>query len=134
MSINSRDLLAKTRKEIREVSVQDVHSRIQNNGVVLLDVREKEEWDEGHLPGATFLPRGFLEVRIEKAIPEKDKPVVVYCAGGTRSAYAAKTLQDLGYKDVVSMAGGYGEWKNAGLPFVVPEKLTKAEWPDTAVT
>jgi len=125
MSISSRDLLAKTRKEIKEISVQDVQSRVQNNGVVLLDVREKEEWDEGHLPGATFLPRGFLEVRVEKAVPEKDKPVIVYCAGGTRSAYAAKTLQDLGYKDVVSMAGGYGEWKNAGLPFVVPEKLNK---------
>src|SRR5215510_7266227 len=125
MSINSRDLLAKTRKEIREMSVQDVQSRIQNNGVVLLDVREKEEWDEGHLPGATFLPRGFLEVRIEKAVPEKENPIIVYCAGGTRSAYAAKTMQDLGYKDVVSMAGGYGEWKNAGLPFEVPEKLNK---------
>jgi molybdopterin/thiamine biosynthesis adenylyltransferase len=125
MSMNSRDLLAKIRKEIREVSVQDVQSRIQNNGVVLLDVREKEEWDEGHLPGATFLPRGFLEVRVEKSVPEKEKPLIVYCAGGTRSAFAAKTLQDLGYKDVVSMAGGYGEWKNAGMSVVVPEKLNK---------
>lgn len=123
--MSSRDLLAKTKKEIREINVTDVQARIQNNGVSLLDVREKEEWDEGHLPGATFLPRGFLEVRVEKAAPEKDKPVIVYCAGGTRSAYAAKTLQDLGYTDVVSMAGGYGEWKNAGLPFVVPEKLSK---------
>src|SRR5262245_61523532 len=125
MSMSARDLLAKTRKEIKEVSVQDVQSRIQNNGVALIDVREKEEWDEGHLPNATFLPRGFLESRIEKAVPERDQPIIVYCAGGTRSAYAAKTLQDLGYKDVVSMAGGYGEWKDAGLPFVVPEKLTK---------
>src|SRR6185503_1230331 len=125
MSMNSRDLLAKTKKEIREVNVNDVQTRIQNNGVALLDVREKEEWDEGHLPGATFLPRGFLEVRVEKAVPERDKPLIVYCAGGTRSAYAAKTLQDLGYKDVVSMAGGYGEWKNAGLPVIVPEKLSK---------
>jgi sulfur-carrier protein adenylyltransferase/sulfurtransferase len=125
MSMNSRDLLAKVKKEIREVDVNDVQTRIQNNGVALLDVREKEEWDEGHLPGATFLPRGFLEVRVEKEVPERNKPVVVYCAGGTRSAYAAKTLQDLGYTDVVSMAGGYGQWKNAGLPFVVPEKLNK---------
>lgn len=111
--MNSRDLLAKTKKEIREVSVNDVNARIQSNGVSVLDVREKDEWDEGHLPGATFLPRGFLEGRIEKTVPEKDQPVIVYCAGGTRSAYAAKTLQDLGYNDVVSMAGGYGEWKNA---------------------
>src|SRR4030095_10569225 len=125
MSMNSRDLLARTRKEIREDTVQDVQNRIQNNGVVLLDVREKEEWDEGHLPGATFIPRGFLETRVEKAVPEKEKPVIVYCAGGTRSAYAAKTLQELGYKDVVSMTGGYGAWKNAGLPFEVPETLNK---------
>src|SRR4026208_1164650 len=125
MSMNSRDLLAQTKKAIKETDVNDVQARIQNNGVALLDVREKDEWDEGHLPGATFLPRGFLEVRVEKTVPEKDKPVIVYCAGGTRSAYAAKTLQDLGYKDVVSMAGGYGEWKNTGLPFVVPEKLNK---------
>jgi molybdopterin/thiamine biosynthesis adenylyltransferase/rhodanese-related sulfurtransferase len=125
MGMNSRDLLAKIKKEIRETDVNDVQTRIQNNGVKLLDVREKEEWDEGHLPGATFLPRGFLEVRVEKEVPEKDKPVIVYCAGGTRSAYAAKTLQDLGYTDVVSMAGGYGQWKNAGLPFIVPEKLNK---------
>jgi molybdopterin/thiamine biosynthesis adenylyltransferase/rhodanese-related sulfurtransferase len=125
MSMSSRDLLAKIKKEIREVGVDDVQSRIQNNGVTLLDVREKDEWDEGHLPGATFLPRGFLEVRVEKAVPEKGQPVIVYCAGGTRSAYAAKTMQDLGYTNVVSMEGGYGAWKNAGMPFVVPEKLNK---------
>src|SRR5215510_8485842 len=110
MSMTSRDLLAQTKQQIREVSVSDAQARLSNNGTALLDVREKEEWDEGHLPGATFMPRGFLESRVEKAVPEKDKPVIVYCAGGTRSAFAAKTLQDLGYKDVVSMAGGYGEW------------------------
>src|SRR6185436_11775301 len=123
--MNSRELLSNTKKEIREASVNDVNARIQSNGVVLLDVREKEEWDEGHLPNATFIPRGFLEGRVEKSVPEKTQPIILYCAGGSRSAYAAKTLQDLGYKDVVSMAGGYGEWKNAGLPFVVPEKLSK---------
>src|SRR4030095_14898998 len=125
MSMNARDLLAKTRKEIREASVEDIQARIQKNGVSVLDVREKEEWDEGHLPDATFMPRGHLESRVEKAVPEKSQPVIVYCAGGSRSAYAAKTLQDLGYKDVTSMAGGYGAWKNAGLPFIVPEKLNK---------
>jgi adenylyltransferase/sulfurtransferase len=125
MSMSARDLLAKIKKEIREVTVQDVNARIQKNGVAVVDVREKEEWDEGHLPGATFIPRGHLESRIEKTVPEKTSPVILYCAGGSRSAYAAKTLQDLGYKDVVSMAGGYGEWKNAGLPFVVPEKMSK---------
>jgi len=91
----------------------------------LIDVREKEEWDEGHLPGALHIPRGFLEPRIEREIPDKNAPIVAYCAGGTRSAFAAKSLQELGYRNVASMAGGYGEWKNNGLPFVIPEKLHK---------
>jgi adenylyltransferase/sulfurtransferase len=129
MSANFRDLLSQTKDQIREISVQDVDTRIRNaNGTrdfVLLDVREKDEWNEGHLPGAVWVPRGFLEPRIEKTVPERETPIVVYCAGGTRSAFAAKSLQDLGYNDVVSMAGGYGDWKNAGFPFVVPETLSK---------
>src|SRR5271155_3248083 len=121
MSSTFKDVLSKTKKEIREVSVQEVQERIKGDGnFALLDVREKDEWDEGHLNGATFLPRGFLEVKVEKTVSDKSTPVIVYCAGGVRSALAAKSLQDLGYKDVVSMAGGYGEWKNNGLPFVVP--------------
>ncbi|HET9130019.1 MAG TPA: ThiF family adenylyltransferase, partial [Terriglobia bacterium] len=126
MPMNSRDLLTNTKKAIREANIQEVESRIkQDPNIALLDVREKEEWDEGHLPGATHLPRGFLEVRIEKAVDDRSKPIILYCAGGTRSAFAAKTLQDMGYTDVVSMAGGYGEWKNGGMPFVVPEKISK---------
>ena len=126
MSSSFKDVLSQAKKEIREVSVHDVDSAIKNRSdFVLLDVREKEEWDEGHLPGAVFLPRGFLEVRIEKTVPERQTPVMIYCAGGVRSALAAKSLKEMGYTDVVSMAGGYGEWKNSGLPFVVPEKLTK---------
>src|SRR5437867_2095968 len=126
MSANYKDLLTQVKKDIREANVHEVEARRKSNeNLVLLDVREKEEWDEGHLPGAVHLPRGFLEPRIENTVPEKGKPIVVYCAGGVRSAFAAKSLQDLGYKNVVSMAGGYGEWKNNGLPFVVPEKLSK---------
>ena len=126
MSSSFKDVLSQVKKEIREVSVHDVDSAMKSRSdFVLLDVREKEEWDEGHLPGAVFLPRGFLEVRIEKTVPERQTPIMIYCAGGVRSALAAKSLKDMGYTDVVSMAGGYGEWKNNGLPFVVPEKLTK---------
>src|SRR6185295_15318582 len=99
MSANFSDLLSQTKKQIREVSVQDVDARIKNangaRGFVLLDVREKDEWTEGHLPGAIWLPRGFLEPRIEKTVAERETPIVVYCAGGTRSAFAAKSLQDL---------------------------------------
>jgi sulfur-carrier protein adenylyltransferase/sulfurtransferase len=124
--MNFRDILSQVKKQIREVTVQEVDAAIRNQDqFVLVDVREKEEWDEGHLPNANFLPRGFLEVKIEKTVADKSTPIVLYCAGGVRSALAAKSLQDLGYTDVVSMAGGYGEWKNNGLPFVVPEKLTK---------
>jgi molybdopterin/thiamine biosynthesis adenylyltransferase/rhodanese-related sulfurtransferase len=126
MITNFKDMLSQAKKEIREVGVFAVDDATKNRkDFILLDVREKEEWDEGHLPGAVFLPRGFLEVRIEKTVPNKDTPVMVYCAGGVRSALAAKSLQELGYIDVVSMAGGYGEWKNNGLPFVVPENLGK---------
>ena len=71
------------------------------------------------------MPRGFLEQRADKILPEKSQPIVVYCAGGTRSALAAKTLQDMGYTDVSSMRGGFTEWKNNGLPFVSPEKVGK---------
>ncbi len=126
MSKSFRDVLSQVKKEIRETTVHEVDRAItERRDFVLLDVREKEEWDEGHLPGATFLPRGFLEVKVEKTVPDKNTPIILYCAGGVRSALAAKSLQELGYSDVLSMAGGYGEWKNNGLPFEVPEKLTK---------
>jgi len=124
--MNFKDILSQAKKQIREVSVHEVNAAIENRkDFTLLDVREKEEWDEGHLPGAVFLPRGFLEVKVEKTVTDKSTPVIVYCAGGVRSALATKSLQELGYTNVVSMAGGYGEWKNNGLPFEVPEKLTK---------
>src|SRR5215471_13926014 len=126
MSSKFRDILSQVKKSIREVRVQEVESALRSgNDFVLLDVREKDEWEEGHLPGAIFLPRGFLEQKVEKTVTNKQTPITVYCAGGTRSALAARSLVELGYTDVVSMAGGYGEWKNNGFPFVVPEKLTK---------
>jgi molybdopterin/thiamine biosynthesis adenylyltransferase/rhodanese-related sulfurtransferase len=127
--MNFKDVLWRAKKEIREVSVHDVHSALESGqDFVLLDVREKDEWDEGHLPKAVFLPRGFLEVKVEKLIADRNAPVIIYCAGGVRSVLAAKSLQEMGYTDVVSMAGGYGEWKNNGLPFEVPEKLTKSRF------
>jgi sulfur-carrier protein adenylyltransferase/sulfurtransferase len=121
-----REILNQTKAQIREVSVRDVQEKLNpDNGFTLLDVREADEFEQGHLKKAIFLPRGFLEVKVEKTLPEKTQPIVVYCAGGTRSALAAKTLQDLGYTDVYSMRGGFTEWKNNGLPFAVPEKVGK---------
>ncbi len=121
-----KEILNQTKRQIKEVSVQDVNEKLNPaNGFTLLDVRERDEWDQGHLDQAIFLPRGFLEVKADKELTDKSQPIVVYCAGGTRSAFAAKTLQDLGYTNVYSMRGGFNEWKNNGFRFVTPEKVGK---------
>jgi molybdopterin/thiamine biosynthesis adenylyltransferase/rhodanese-related sulfurtransferase len=115
------ELFRDAKKVVPDVSPQDVSDRSTN--AALVDVREKTEWEEGHIPGAVHVPRGYLELRIENAVPDKNQPVLLYCAGGTRSVLAARTLQDMGYTNVRSMAGGYTAWKDAGLPFVVPRTL-----------
>ena len=86
-------------------------------------MRELDEYEQGMIPGSVFIPRGHLESQVENKLTDRDTPVVVYCAGGTRSAFAAKTLQELGYTDVVSMAGGFGRWKNEGRPWITPAVL-----------
>src|SRR5438093_6522883 len=101
-----KEILSQTKKQIKEVSVQEVQDKLNPaNGFTLLDVREGDEWEQGHLDKAIFLPRGFLEVKADKTLTDKNQPIVVYCAGGVRSALAAKTLKDLGYTKVYSMAG-----------------------------
>jgi sulfur-carrier protein adenylyltransferase/sulfurtransferase len=124
-----RDLLQQVKGEIDEVdSAQALDSlRDSERGCVIVDVREREEWDEGHLPGAVHVPRGHLESRIERAAPDKSRPVLVYCASGNRSAFAAKTLEELGYDHVVSLAGGFTDWKRNGNPFEIPEALDEAK-------
>src|SRR5436309_15208179 len=124
-----KELLNQAKKQIKEVSIQEVRDKLNpHNGFTLLDVREGDEWEQGHLEKAIFLPRGFLEVKADKILTDKNGPIVVYCAGGVRSALAAKTLQDLGYTDVYSMRGGFNEWKNNALPFVKPKKVGKDPW------
>jgi molybdopterin/thiamine biosynthesis adenylyltransferase/rhodanese-related sulfurtransferase len=91
----------------------------------VIDVREQDEYVQGHIPGARWIPRGYLELRIEDAVPERDRPLVLYCAGGTRSALAARSLRELGYTEVQSLAGGFGAWKRAGYPFDMPVVLTQ---------
>jgi molybdopterin/thiamine biosynthesis adenylyltransferase/rhodanese-related sulfurtransferase len=118
-----RDLLAEAKAAIREVDPHEAEA-LRRAGAVVLDVREQDEVEQGALPGAVHIPRGFLESRIEDAAGDRDRPLVVYCAGGARSAFAARTLQDLGYRDVVSLAGGFSAWKGAGLPWSVPRTLT----------
>ncbi|HLI15039.1 MAG TPA: molybdopterin-synthase adenylyltransferase MoeB [Acidimicrobiales bacterium] len=116
-----RDLLAEVKREIREVDPAEAEAL--RPGAVFLDVREADEYEQGAIPGAVHLPRGFLEVQVEGRLPHKDSPIVVYCAGGVRSALAAKALQELGYRDVVSMAGGFNRWKDEGREWLVPRVL-----------
>ena len=111
--------------EIGEVTVADVDALVKNpDGTALIDVREQSEFIQGSIPGSHWIPRGFLELRIEDQVREHDAPIVLYCAGGTRSALAAKALIELGYTNVKSMAGGFGAWKRAGHHFDVPTILT----------
>lgn len=119
-----RELLADTKREIREISVEDVRRLLDGQAAVrLVDVREADEYAGGCLPGALHIPRGFLELRIEDRV-QRDEDIVVYCAGGTRSALAARTLQQLGYTRVASMAGGYNRWSDAAYPVEKPFVLT----------
>jgi sulfur-carrier protein adenylyltransferase/sulfurtransferase len=132
MAKTFQDIMADARKEIPEVTAQQVSDLLKNNGKspVILDVREKDEWREGHLDGAVSLPRGFLEIKVENTVPDKNTPIVAYCAGGVRSLLAAKIMREMGYQDVSSMAGGYAAWKNAGYKWVqdfqfTPEQLIR---------
>jgi sulfur-carrier protein adenylyltransferase/sulfurtransferase len=119
-----RDLLSAAKAGITEVDTAAAQARIDAGGnVVVLDVREPEEYDAGALPNAVHIPRGHLEAQIEGRVLDKSSTVVVYCAGGVRSAFAAKTLGELGYTDVLSVAGGFGKWKDEGRPWKQPVTL-----------
>jgi sulfur-carrier protein adenylyltransferase/sulfurtransferase len=120
---SSSDLFRQVRAATREVSPAEAQ-RLHEAGAVLLDVREPVEWDAGHLPDAVHIPRAYLEERIESAIPDRSRPVVVYCASGVRSAYGSATLGQLGYTDVANMGGGIELWKRLGLPVVTSARLT----------
>lgn len=110
------ELLANAMAQIDEIDAPEA-ARKHNAGAVLLDVREPDETQAGSVAGALIVPRGFLELQIEQKVPDRSQPVVVMCAGGTRSALAVKTMLDMGYTDVVSLAGGFNAWKDAGLPW-----------------
>jgi molybdopterin/thiamine biosynthesis adenylyltransferase/rhodanese-related sulfurtransferase len=119
-----RELLRRVKAEIDEVEAQTARELLDSaNPPLLVDVRRRDEWDEGHIPGAVHIPRGSLESRIEKAQPDRERPIVVYCSAGERSAFAARTLGELGYEDVSSLAGGFTDWKQNGFPTQVDRAL-----------
>jgi len=116
-----RELLEQVKAEIVEV---DARQAQETPGAAWIDVREGDEWQEGHIPGAVHVPRGHLESRIETAVPDKSTPVILYCAAGSRSAFAAKTLLDLGYTNVSSLHGGFTDWKRNGNEIKLPRTLS----------
>jgi sulfur-carrier protein adenylyltransferase/sulfurtransferase len=122
------DLIANVRKETKEVSLDELKRRLDaKEPYTLLDVREKEEYRAGYIPGAVSIPRGFLEIQVEGRLNDKKAKIVAYCAGGTRSALAAKTLAELGYENVETANPGFVRWKDLGYPIETPPQLNDAQ-------
>jgi sulfur-carrier protein adenylyltransferase/sulfurtransferase len=119
-----RDLLSQAKSQITEIEPVEAQERINAGGVLVLDVREPDEFEQGTLADVLHIPRGHLEAQIEGRATDRNQEIIVYCAGGIRSAFAARTLQELGYTNVLSMAGGFGRWKDEGRPWKLPVQLT----------
>ncbi len=127
MAPTFRDLLAATKKSIREITVDGLKKQLDSKASIkLIDVRETEEFGAGRLPGAISVPRGFLELKIEEKA-KRDEPLILYCAGGVRSALAARSLAELGYTNVQSLAGGYNRWHDAAYPTETPFVLNSEQ-------
>src|SRR6185437_10624792 len=124
----SREMLERARRTIPEWRPSEAERHIRNDdGLMVVDVREQIEWNDGHIPDAVHVPRGYLELQVEEKIPDKSTPILLYCAGGVRSLLAGQTLQAMGYDNVISLAGGYGSWTASGLPTVTPLSLTDSQ-------
>jgi sulfur-carrier protein adenylyltransferase/sulfurtransferase len=122
--VSARDHLAAVKQQIREETASEAAARMANGSrPTMVDVRERDEYEQGFIPGALHIPRGNLETRIESRVPDRSTPLIIYCASGIRSAYAAKTLEELGYADVVSMSGGFNGWKQGGHDWQLPRTL-----------
>jgi molybdopterin/thiamine biosynthesis adenylyltransferase/rhodanese-related sulfurtransferase len=123
-----REFLARVRAEIDEISVVDAHERLRSGQPPLfVDIRPPDEWQEGHIPGAVLAPRNNLESRFEGLVPDKSTELVVYCASGPRSAFATRTLLELGYEHVANLAGGFVDWKRSGYEVTIPRSLSPAQ-------
>ena len=123
--LNRDQLVQLAKSQIEEISAAELKAWLESGEeLTVVDIRERDEFVQGHLPGATFIPRGFLELRIEQTQPDRDQPVIVYCAGGVRSALAARNLQEMGYARPISLIGGFNGCKNAGYKVKIPRTLT----------
>jgi molybdopterin/thiamine biosynthesis adenylyltransferase/rhodanese-related sulfurtransferase len=125
MSKTIQQLMTESRQVVPEWAPDEVRQRLSNGGgYTVIDVRETNEYREGHLVGALSVPRGFLDLRIEQAVADKRTPIILYCGSGARSLLAGRTLREMGYQTVVSMSGGYTAWKNAGYPWAADRQFS----------
>ena len=111
-----KKLVADAKKNITEISPQDAAAKLKSGEAVIVDVRDKDEWDEGHIPRATHMSRGTIELDIEEKVPDPNVMIICHCGGGGRGALVTESLQKMGYKNVRNLAGGFKAWKAAGLP------------------
>lgn len=126
--LNRDQLVALARAQVAELSVHELQRlRAEGGTFTIIDIRERDEFAQGHIPGALFIPRGYLELQIEQFQPDRKQTLVVYCAGGVRSLLAARNLKEMGYANVLSLIGGFNGWTDAGLDFSVPTVLTPAQ-------
>ena len=127
MAKTSKNILDEARAQIKQIDIDEARRMLEKPGTVLLDVRESDEWRQGHIPQAIGIPRGFLELRVEEKVPDHKTPVILQCASGTRSLLAARSLRELGYENVYNLTGGFNAWKDRGLPWTADRQFTADE-------
>jgi sulfur-carrier protein adenylyltransferase/sulfurtransferase len=123
----SKNIIDEARAQIKAIDMDEARRMLEKPGTVLVDVRESDEWRQGHIPQAVAIPRGFLELRVEEKIPDHKAPVILQCASGTRSLLAARSLSEMGYENVYNLTGGFNAWKDRGLPWVAERTFTADE-------
>jgi molybdopterin/thiamine biosynthesis adenylyltransferase/rhodanese-related sulfurtransferase len=126
MAKTSKNILDEARAQIKSVDIDQARKMVEQ-GAVIVDVREGDEWRQGHIPQAIAIPRGFLELRIEEKVPDRKTPVIMQCASGTRSLYASRVMKELGYENVYNLTGGFNAWKDRGLPWTADRQFTPEE-------
>src|SRR3984893_9601010 len=127
MAKTSKNILDEARAQIKSIDIEEARRMLEKPGTVLLDVREGDEWRQGHIPQAVGIPRGFLELRVEEKVPDHKTPIILQCASGTRSLLAARALREMGYENLYNLTGGFNAWKDRGLPWTADRQFTPDE-------
>jgi sulfur-carrier protein adenylyltransferase/sulfurtransferase len=127
MAKTSKHILDEARAQIKQIDIDAARKLMEQPDTVVIDVRESDEWRQGHLPNALGIPRGFLELRIEEKVADRRTHLIVHCASGTRSLFASRSLREMGYENVYNLTGGFNAWKDRGLPWVADRQFTPEE-------